>query len=125
MPIIQRWIVQAVIAFILRQVAKFGAKTDWVKVKADVQARVADLIPGTFFDDEGKRLADAVLDLCVRVLKSTAQLEKILTLVAAEKFPEAIALLKDLLLKTPPETEAQSRFLVALAEKPQLINFAA
>ena len=95
---LERWALNLVIAFIMRQLAKFGQTIDWAKVKADLDERVRALVPGTWFDDEVVALVNMVLDRCAEVLAHGAAIEALLKLLADQKWDEALQALKALLL---------------------------
>ncbi len=111
---LEKWIVSIVISFVLRQVEKFKDQTDWVKVRADLETRVKDLVPGTWFDAEAVALVDMVLDKIQSVLGSTADLESLLRLIAAEDWAGALAFIKDLLLKALPLASKASLAVAAI-----------
>jgi hypothetical protein len=89
----EKWLIGMVVAFVLRQVAKFRDTIDWAKVKADLDARVTALVPGVFFDSEAVALVNALLDRIVMVLGDTADLQKILDALAASDWAGAYAAL--------------------------------
>lgn len=95
----ERWLIQSVIAFALRQLAKFKDSIDWAKVKEDVEVRVRKLIPGTWFDDEGVAIANAILDRAQVVISSADDIKEILDHVAASEWEKAWDDLRDLLLE--------------------------
>jgi len=95
---IQKWVIQMAISFVMRQLAKWGSSIDWAKVKADVEERVKALVPGEWFDSEAVAIVMALLDAAASVLSASAELEKIVKLAAEGKFPEAWAALRDLIL---------------------------
>lgn len=97
--LIEKWIVTAAIGFIIRQLEKFGAKTNWETVKKDLAVRAADLLPGTWLDAEAVELSNAIVDACARAFANGKTLEMILNLVADEKYAEAGIKLRDYLLK--------------------------
>lgn len=100
MKVIEVWLLNASIAFIVRQVGKFSAETDWEKVKADLGQRVMDLLPGDWFDHEGVNLVNEIVDACSRALATTKSLEILLKLLAEKKYPEATEKLRSYLLKS-------------------------
>lgn len=95
---IQKWVIQMAISFVMRQLSKWGESIDWAKVKADVEERVRALVPGEWFDSEAVAVVMALLDAAASVLSATADLEKIVKLAVDGKFPEAWAALRDLIL---------------------------
>lgn len=95
---VQQWIINIVVAFILRQLVKFGTATDWVKVKADLALRVAAVVPGKWFDAEAVALGNALVDGAHSVMSNVTAIDNILRLAASEKYGEALDALKDLLL---------------------------
>ncbi len=113
------WILNLVIAFAIRQLAKFSKSIDWGKVKTDLAIRIADLVPGTFFDAEAIAGANMLLDGLAATLSATADIEAILKLLATDKFAEAMQALKDLLLKiwVPqiPDPVVQAKWQTALS----------
>lgn len=87
------FILRIVVSFLVRQITKFGRDTDWNKVKADLDVRIRKLIPGTWFDDEAAELAGVIIDAVAEALKSEDNWVKLLTLVAQQKWNEALDLL--------------------------------
>ena len=94
----QRVIVNLVISFVLRQIAKFRTEFDWAKARADVITRVKDLLPGTWLDAEGEAVVNALFDGLQLVLGASDEIEKILRLLADSKWEEALDYVKQLLL---------------------------
>lgn len=94
-----RWLIALVVQFIMRQLEKFGHSIDWAKVKADLKTRVEALIPGTWFDAEAVAAVNAIVDAAAKAMASTHDIQMILDLIAAQKWPEAFDALKALLLK--------------------------
>lgn len=95
---IQQWLIQAAIAFALRQLAKWQGAIDWAKVKADLAVRVRDLVPGELFDEMAVKLVDSVVNLLAAVLSDQASLAKVVQLLVAGKIQEAISVIKDLII---------------------------
>jgi hypothetical protein len=98
MIMLERWAIGIVIAFILRQLAKFQKTIEWDKVKSDLAVRVRALVPGTWFDDEAVALCNLVIDRAAEVLAQGDAVEKLLKMLADQKWVEALEALKDLLL---------------------------
>lgn len=94
----QKIIINLVIAFILRQIKKFGETVNWDLVKADLDKRIADILPGTWIDAEAVTVANYVFDACKAALGATDNLKSIMVHLANEDWPGAIAAVKDLLL---------------------------
>lgn len=94
----QKWLIQAAIAFVLRQLTKWGQSIDWVKIKIDLELRVKQLLPGEMFDDEAVKIAFAVVDLFAGILADAAAIEKIVNLVMAGKMAEALEALKQMIV---------------------------
>lgn len=104
---LQKWAVGLAIKFVVRQLAKYGKAIDWAMVKKDFGDRVAAIVPGFFFDDEARGAVAAVLEACEDLMKSADAIEKILKLVADEKFSEAFEAVKQLLLAVwTPDSDA-------------------
>ena len=95
---IKNWVISMVISFIMRQLAKWQLQIDWAKVKADLQARVAALIRGEWLDAEAVELVGAMVDAASSVLAASEELEKIVKLLADQKFQEAWEALRALIL---------------------------
>jgi len=95
---IQKIVLNFVISFVLKQLEKFGDKTDWVKVKHDAELRVRALMPGTWFDDEAAYVINLVLAGVQDICDEKDGLKKILKLVVDKKYAEAVVLIKELLL---------------------------
>lgn len=95
----QKWLIEAAIAFIVRQLTKYQKTIDWAKVKADLAARVAALVPGEFFDHDAIEMVNALIDAVAKVLTFEKSFQLVLSLLAEEKYPQAIEALRNLLLK--------------------------
>jgi len=107
---IKNWVIQMAISFVMRQLAKWQMNIDWAKVKADVAARVADIVPGTWFDAEAIAMAHAVIDAAAAALAATSDLEQIAKLVLDGKLNEAWQLLRKLILGNwAPATVAEQK----------------
>lgn len=103
--IINEWVTNLAIGFAMRQLEKFGDKTNWTTVKADFAVRVAQIVPGTWLDAEAVELSNEVIDAIARAFDNTKTLGLILKLVTNGKHAEAAAKLRDYLLKCwKPET---------------------
>lgn len=111
----QHWLIGVALAFVMRQVRKFGETTDWVKVKADMIARVRDIVPGTWFDDEAAAVCSQLVDAVQALLVDKAVQEKLAELLAKEQWAEAGETLKLAVLeKWKPQDEAGKKMLAAL-----------
>lgn len=95
---IKNWFIQMAISFAMRQIAKWQSQIDWAKVKADLAARVAALVPGEWLDSEAVSVCNAVIDAVAAALSATSDLEKIVKFLADQKFDEAWQALRDLIL---------------------------
>ncbi len=95
---IKNWIISMGISFIMRQLAKWQMQIDWAKVKSDLQARIAALIPGEWLDAEAVELVGVLVDAAAAVLAASEDLEKIVKLLADQKFQEAWEALRALIL---------------------------
>lgn len=109
---IQGIVINLVISFVLKQIEKFGDRTDWVKLKHDAELRVRALIPGTWFDDEAAYAVKAAIHALQSLLDQTDRLKALLKLLAGQKYPDAVAMLKQLLIDL--WTKAQEPQLVKL-----------
>ena len=110
------WVISLVIAFVVRQISKYGKEIDWAKVKADAEIRIRALIPGEWFDDEAVMLVNAIIDRAAEVMLNAAAIEKIMTLAANGKWAEAFAELKKLLVDGWVSVPAKVRNAVANAK---------
>ena len=107
---IQKWLISAGISFMLRQLAKWQKGIDWAKVKADLAARVAALVPGEWMDQEVIDIMMGLVDAAASVLAASDELEKIVKLVMAQKFQEAWEALRDLILSQwTPKSAAEQK----------------
>ena len=94
-----RLVIKMIVTFIMRQIEKFGHTLDWAKVKADLKPRIEALVPGSWFDAEAVTAVNAILDAAAKALAATDDLQKILDLLAAQKWAEAFEVLKELVVK--------------------------
>ena len=113
---IQKWLIGLGISFILRQLAKWQSGINWDLVKADLDKRIRDLIPGELFDDEAVAGMHALVDMVAAVLAAQSDIEKIISLAVDGKFAEAIEALKKLILdQFKPETEQEKAIVTMVA----------
>ncbi len=98
--LILKWIVTAVIAFAVKKLEEFKGEIDWKAFKAGICERVADFLPGKFFDAEGIAIASSTVDAIERVMAQQKSLGIILQLLADGKEEEAAEKLRVLLLKS-------------------------
>jgi hypothetical protein len=110
---LEKWLVSIVIGFVLRQLAKFKEQTNWETVRTDLEARVKDLVPGSWFDAEAVLLVNLVMEKLVAILGSAEVLKEILEKVAAEDWVGALSTLKGLLLGS---LKTQAKAFAAVAE---------
>jgi len=107
MKVIEQWIANAALSFAIRQLAKYGKNTKWDLVKKDLAIRVADLVPGDWFDEQAVEVCNQIIDAVKRALDNTKTMEIIGKLAIEGKTSEAIIRLRDYLLKAwKPETPA-------------------
>lgn len=91
------WIVNMVVAFVLRQVSKYAGSTDWEKVKADALARVAKVVPAALMPTVTD-VVDAVVDVVAAALADTEDLNKVVALVIAGDMAGAVTALVELIV---------------------------
>jgi len=94
----KKMLLSLLINFVVHQLDKFKTAIDWGKVKADLDAHVRDILPGTWFDDEGVAIVNIALDYLAKILSQSDKEKAILELIAAKKYFEAANALKDLLI---------------------------
>ncbi len=111
---LEKWLVSIVIAFVMRQFAKFRDQLDWDKVRLDLETRVKDLVPGSWFDDEAVMLVDLVLAKLKSALGDSEAIGKLLTLLASSDWPGALVFIKGLLSAALP-TATEVKLAAALA----------
>lgn len=70
------FLVPIAIKFAMRQARKFGASLDLAKVRADLETRVKDLVPGEMWDEAATKLADKLFQIIAGFL-TTDILEKL------------------------------------------------
>jgi hypothetical protein len=95
---IEKLVAHAIISFILGQLEKLKGQIDWDQLKAKLDQHVRDLVPGTWFDDAAVKFCDSIFAALRGVLDSGDTIKSLLELLAEQKYDEALAMLKDLLL---------------------------
>ena len=85
-----------IVSFVIRQINKFGAETDWVLVRNDCAERVAKLIPGDMFDGLGVMLSNMGISIIEEFIKGDKD-EQVINLIAEQKYSEAFNLVYDFL----------------------------
>lgn len=94
--IIERWAIKWLINFILSQLAKFQEEFDWDLFKKNVDQKVVDVVPGTWFDATAVQFVNRVFDSLRRVLDQNDKIKELLQLLSEKKFGEAYDLIKSL-----------------------------
>lgn len=84
------FLIPLAVNFAVRQVVKFGEKLDMVKLRADFETRVKDLIPGSAWDAAAVELADKVFNIFGNLFTSEVLAQTTQDLVDG-KFAEALA----------------------------------
>jgi len=111
----ERWLINMVIAFILRQLAKFGRDVDWEKVAADAEVRVRALVPGDWFDDEAVAIVHGAIAVVKKALAAEEDWARVLKHLAASEWNAALEALKELIGKIwTPAAAAEQRVAAAL-----------
>lgn len=90
--LIQKMLLPLIIGFVIRQLNKFGATTNWDLVRKDAAKRVEDLLPGVWFDELGVAVANAAIKIVEDFIKSDTD-EQVIKLLAEGKYVEAYFLL--------------------------------
>jgi hypothetical protein len=111
----QKWIISAVISFLVRQIGKYGEGLDWDKVKSDVHARIDDLAPkslsGLFYD-----IADNVLDVFKDAISKPDDLVSIAQSAASGDFSGSCNRIIDLIAAAHPDSCAALSGLKSLLD---------
>lgn len=102
----QQFLLNLVIMFVLRQLAKFGTQTDWAKVKADLGERVRQLVPGEWLDDDAVLFVNQAIDAFAFVCADTADLKAIIDCLARQDYAGAYEALKVLIGRLYQPTDA-------------------
>lgn len=101
-------VIKQVILFVMRQLEKFTENINWDQVKADLEPRIRDLIPGTIADDLVVGWANALIDMVATVLTAKDEIQEILTLLSKGDYNAAWQKLRELILgRFQPTTVAQ------------------
>lgn len=95
---LDKWIIQQAILFAVRQLGRFGRTTDWGLVLVDADKRIRDLIPGNWLDDEASEVLSSAITALRIALGKASDLEDLLTLVADQKWDEALDKARDLIV---------------------------
>lgn len=95
---LDRWIVNLVIMFVLRQISTFQNGIDWTLVRADADARIRQLMPGQIFDDAAAAVVLSLIDGVEFVLGAQGDLQAILHLLSSGDYQGAGEALKRLLI---------------------------
>jgi hypothetical protein len=111
------WILTMVISFVIKQVSHFGGATDWVKVKADFDARIKSIVHLGFFSDELSNLANLMIDGVAAALQDTADMSTIVGLAAAQNWSGALAALKSMVLAQWQPTSPEGQAVIAELQK--------
>ncbi len=89
-----KMIMNMVISFVLKQLMKFKDGIDFKKVTADIDAKVRDVVPGTWFDDEAVAFVHTIMGPLEAALSDSGKQAELLTLLSQEKWSDACDLLK-------------------------------
>lgn len=90
------FVVNLLISFVMKQLHQFEAKIDWAKVQADIEVRIKTILPAPLC-----AAADQLIGLVISALKAAlsdeSSLKQLMTLIAGEKWADAIALIEKIL----------------------------
>lgn len=118
---LERWAISLAISFVMRQLAKFLESINWETVKVDLEKRIRDLVPGTWFDSEAVAAAMALVDAVAAVMSAQSEIEQILKHLADQKWQEAWEVLRDLILKQwQPQTSAEQKVMKFVSDNEKL-----
>lgn len=111
-------IINYAIMFCLRQLAKFGAQTDWKKVEADFDPRIRDVVPGTWLDDAAVGGANACIEAFGVMCQDTSDLAELTKEAMAGDFTTAFATVRKIVLRgfnptTPAQVQLKAMLLAA------------
>lgn len=93
---LEGWIINIVITFVVRQITKWGSEVDFEKIKLDIEPRIRAILPGDFLDDEAVSIMFFVIDKLSSVSNNAEALTGVFAAVAAKDMKRAIELLKEL-----------------------------
>jgi len=96
---IQKWLIETVITFGMRQIWKWRAGINWDLVKLDLAKRVRELVPGEWLDDAAVDLSNQLIDMIAAALMDQKDIEAMVKLLVAGKPDEALKMLLDLIKK--------------------------
>lgn len=92
---IQKLVMGFVISFVMRQLEKFRESIDWDLIKKDLDDRVRQMMPGSWFDDEAVIVVNAAVDLMRSALEQGNTIKHLLELLSAQKYDVAMTVIKD------------------------------
>lgn len=95
---IEKFLVGYVINFVLSQLDKATGLIDWVVLEQQLDVKIADLVPGTWFDSEVVGWVNVLYEAVEKVMLSSGELKPILVMLAAKQYSEAFDALKELVL---------------------------
>lgn len=87
-------IVGLVLKYVVDQLEKTGAATDWAKVKTDFAAECKDHLGDKWITSELVVLGDTLIDDIAAACKKPDDVKAVLSAVAAKDYPAAAAALK-------------------------------
>lgn len=89
----EKWIMSMAVSFVLRQIAKYGASTNWALVKKDLEERVRQLVQWSWLEDAAVAILDSAIDACAAATQQASDLQHIAdALVAGDLLGAARAL---------------------------------
>ena len=97
--IFEKLILKILINFIISQVDKFREEFDWDKFKVNLDSKVRDWVPGSWFDDTAVDFVERVFGSFRKVLEETDEIKSVIKHVADKEFAPAYDLIKDLFEK--------------------------
>jgi len=95
---LDRWIVNLVLMFVLKEIDTFRDENEWAKLREDADALIRRLMPGTFFDPAAAAVVVSLIHGIEKVLAAPSELEDIARLLSAGDYQTAIESLKRLLI---------------------------
>ena len=101
----QKMLLKFMIAFIMKQIEKLEKKIDWIALEKELDEHIRKFFPIKFLDEDLIFLASQIFKAIEHCLAQHDYLQKVVELVAQEKFDDALKAFEVMLkAELPPES---------------------
>lgn len=107
--------VNLALGFVVKELAAAGSQVDWAAAKASFDAHITAIVHDSTASADLIALANGVVDVAAVACQDEADIESLLSQVAAQNWTGALATLKGLIAKAMPQSAVGSELAAFFA----------